>query len=390
MRKDVVGAAVLSAAAMFVILAAGAALFSGCVPADSERPAPIVVAPTVNAEYLAAGIDQPAALAFLPDGRVLFAEKNTGLIRVISNDELLDEPFAALAANTAGERGLLGVAAHPDFSKNNRVYAFYARSDTGTATSDPRAIVDYRVVYLTAAGDVADGGEVFVASIAATSGTTRIGGRIAFAPDGKLLIALGDFGDETTGQSSSSPAGKVLRLNDDGSIPTDNPTTGSAVLARGIRDPRGLTVEPLSGGVFLVDRNSGGHEEVNRIDAGANYGWPSVVGVASTSDELAFAAANGNYRDPFYESGSSAPGLSGGGFNPSGRYGPRVQNDFFYGEAGTRRVIHAVLSAESSEFSARTIFADGFPSAIVDVAFTPAGTMYVACETAILRLAPVR
>lgn len=377
-------------AAIGVLLGGGAFWVNGCVPSESDRPAPIVVAPTINAEYLVAGIDQPSALAFLPDGRVLFAEKNTGLIRVISGGELLDAPFAAVAANTAGERGLLGIAVHPDFARNGRVYAFYARSDTGAISSDPRAIVDYRVVYFTAAGDVADGGEIFVTTIAATSGTTRVGGRIAFAGDGKLLIALGDFGDETTSQSSNSPAGKVLRLNDDGTIPPDNPSAGSAIWARGVRDPRGLTVEPLSGGVFLVDRNSGGHEEVNRIDAGANYGWPSVVGVANTSSELAFSAANANYRDPFYDSGSSGPGLAGGGFNPSGRYGPRVQNDFYYGEAGTRRVIHAVLAADSNEFSARTIFADGFPSAIIDVAFTPAGTLYVACETAVLRLAPTK
>lgn len=367
---------------------AGALLGFGCGPLDSEKPAPIVVAQRVNAEYLAAGIETPSALAFLPDGRVLFTEKNTGQIRIIVDGNLLDEPFASVPVNTAGDRGLLGIAVHPDFARNGRVYVFYSRSDTGETTSDPRAIIDHRVVYFTANGDAADSGEIFVATLATTSEILRVGGRIGFAPDGKLIICTGDFGDETSAQSTNSPAGKVLRLNDDGTIPADNPTAGSAIYARGFRDPRGVAFEPISKGMFVVDHN-GSHDEVNRVDANRNYGWPDVVGVADTSDELAFAAANSDYSDPFYDSGSSAPGLVGGGFNPSGRYGPRVQNDLFYGESGARRVIHAVLSADSNEFSSRAIFADGFPSAIVDVTFTPSGTMYVACETAILRLAPV-
>lgn len=365
------------------------ALWGGCGPLEAERPAPLVVAPRLNAEYVASNIDPPSAMAFLPDGRVLFTEKSTGLIRIVVDGVLQTTPFAKVAANTAGERGLLGIAVHPDFSRNRRVYVFYSRSDTGETTGDPRAVIDHRVVYFEAGGDVADGGEIFVTSIPAATATSRVGGRIGFGQDGTLLICTGDFGDRSNAQSDNSLGGKVLRYRDDGTLPADNPRAGSPIYARGLRDPRGLAFEPVSQATFVIDRNDGGAEEVNRIEPGRNYGWPGVVGVANTSAELAFVAETDGYADPLYESGSAAPGLAGGGFNPSARYGQRVQNDFFYGETSTRRVIHAVLSANRDAFSARAVFADGFPSPIVDVAFTPAGTLYVACETAILRLAPV-
>lgn len=363
--------------------------YGGCGPLEGERPAPIVVAPRLNAEYVAVGIEPPAAMAFLPDGRVLFTEKNTGLIRIIVDGTLQAAPFAKVAANTAGDRGLHGIAVHPDFSRNRRVYVFYTRSDTGETTSDPRAIIDHRIVYFEAGGDVADGGEIFVTSIPASASTSRVGGRIGFGHDGTLLVCTGDFGNRSNAQSDDSLGGKVLRYRDDGTIPADNPRAGSPIYARGLRDPRGLAFEPVTRATFVVDRNDGGAEEVNQVEPGRNFGWPSVIGVANTSAELAFVAETSDYADPVYESGSSMPGLVGGGFNPGARYGQRVQHDFFYGESATRRVIHAVLTADRGAFSARAVFADGFPSPIVDVAFTPAGTLYVACETAILRLAPV-
>lgn len=362
----------------------------GCIPLPGETPPPFDVNANAKAETVVLGADWPTALGFAPDGRVFYAEKNTGRVRVISAGVLLDQPFATVPVNNAGTRGALGVALHPDFETNQRVYVFYSRSDTGETTSDPQAIVDQRVVYFEADGDVADGGEIFVASLPPGGSSGPIGGRLAFGPDGKLYVALGDLGDPDAAQDDDNLEGKLLRYNDDGTIPSDNPGGGSPIFARGLRNALGLAFDPVSGHAWLIDQNSGGHHEVNRSVSGTNLGWPEVAGVAKSAAQLEFVGSTPGYLDPIVESGLDAPGFVGGGFNPSERYGVSQRRQFFFGEAGTRVVRRLKLSDDRNAVEQNSIFAQNFPSAITDVAFTPAGTLYVACEDAIYRVAPIR
>jgi glucose/arabinose dehydrogenase len=365
-------------------------LAGGCLPFPGQAPTSLPAGDSLRSEFVVHGAQHPAGLAPAADGRVFYTEQDTGKVRVVGGGALLSDPLATVPVNHAGERGLLGIALHPRFDENHRVYVFYTRSDTGQVTDDPQAVVDHRVVYFEASGNVATGGEVFVASLPAGLGTGRVSGRIAFAADGKLLVGVGDL---TVAAAAADPqllAGKILRYNDDGTIPADNPVADSPVYARGLRDVRGLCVDPVDGTPTVIDRNANGREEVNRIRAGADYGWPAVVGRARTPAELTYAAEHSDYVDPIFDTGANEPGLVGGSFNPSGQYGPRVLQSYFIGEAARRRIIAAEFSDTRAAIAQSDVFANRMPGPITDVVFTPAGTLYVACEGAIVRVVPSR
>jgi len=360
----------------------------GCWPSSPEPP-PINVASGLQAVYLVTEAESPYALAAAADGRVFYTEKDTGQIRVIKGGVCLERPFATVPVNFAGDRGLLGIALHPDFKLNGRVYVFYSRSDTGQATDDPQAIVDHRVVYFEADPndpDVSRTPEIFVLSLAAGTSTTRIGGRIAFGSDRTLLVAFGDLGQDDAGQRNELLSGKILRYNDDGTIPDDNPAAGP-VYARGLRQPRGLALDPDSGYAFLIEESRDGVHEINRIRGGGNYGWPTIIGLADTAGEIEAAAQIPSYIDPIEESDQA---LIGATFNPAGKYGPDAQLDLFYAIADRGRVNRVELSADRTAVVATRLFAAGLPTPVTDLVFTPAGSLYVACRSAILRIDVVR
>lgn len=371
-------------------VAAGLVLVLGCLP-PPELPPPIDVADGVQAEYLVNGSATVSALAAAADGRVFYTEKETGQIRVIRQGVLLPEPVAAVPVNAAGDRGLLGIALHPRFRDNGRIYVFYARSDTGLTTDDPQALLDYRVVYfeLPDGADTAAGGEVFVASVPAGTSTRRIGGRLLFLPDRTLLAALGDQTVGPEAQVPDSPLGKLLRYNDNGTLPDDNPTAGSAVYARGLREPRGLALDPESGAAFVLEQCAGGVFELDRVQAGANYGWPVVSGRADTPVERTFAEQAEGYLDPLFDTGAERVQLAGLGFNPGTKYGPAERLRLHYGDSVTKRILSLALSADRASVTETATFAAGFRDPISDVAFTPSGTLYVACGGAVLRLRPL-
>jgi glucose/arabinose dehydrogenase len=367
----------------------GVLLLGGCPPQPAGTPPPFVAGSNLRAEYVVAAADHPSALAFPEDGRVFYAEKNTGQIRVVKDGVLLEAPFATMPVNFAGDRGLLSIALHPGFKTNGRVYAFYTRSDTGQSSDDPQAVVDHRVVYFTATetgSDVSTGAEVFVVSLPTASSLTRIGGRIGFAPDRALLVALGDLGDPDSAQDPDSPLGKILRYHDDGTVPRNNPSPDSAVYALGFCEPRGLTFDPQSGAPFVTERSADGFNEINLVQSGSNYGWPLVVGWADTPDELDFVAQHPEYGEPLAQSRGTYVGAA---FDPSGKYGPSLRLRLFYGLSDAAGVFSLELSLARTAAVAGQEFARGFPSAITDVAFTPAGTLYVACADAVLRVVPL-
>ena len=371
------------------LLAAGAWFLFGCAPSPTST-APINVAVGLQAEYAAPNAAYPYALSAAADGRVFYTEKNTGQIRVIKDGALLPDPFATVPVNFADDRGLLGIALHPKFQFNGRVYVFYTRSDTGQSTADPQAAVDHRIVYFSAQdnGDVATSGETFVVSLPLGLDTQRIGGRLAFAPDGTLYVGFGDTTDQDAAQRVDLPWGKVLRYNDDGSIPADNPTAASPVYALGFADPRGLTFDPQSGGGFVLDRSPSGTCEIDLLQPGGNYGWPPVVGFAESSDELAFVAQTTGYVDPLYD--SRGVELAGLWFNPSSKYGPGPLLQLFFGVRSAGETWHIGLTTDRTVLvGQQALFAHQFPVPLTDVGFTPAGTLYVATGGAVLRVVPV-
>ena len=231
-------------------------------------------------EQVVGNLANPTAMAFAPDGR-LFVALQGGQLRVIKNGALLSTPFLTVSVNSAGERGLVGVAFDPNFATNNFVYVYYTQS------ASP---IHNRVVRYTANGDVASGATFNVLDLENLSGATNHnGGAMHFGSDGKLYIAVGENANSANAQSISNRLGKMLRINSDGTIPSDNPSsfptiTGTtsgvnrAIWAVGLRNPFSFGFQPGTGRMIINDVGGNLREEIDDGIAGSNYGWPNSEG----------------------------------------------------------------------------------------------------------------
>lgn len=285
-------------------------------PAPSEPIQTVVSAATVPSgfvdEVFASGLTNPTAMEFAPDGR-LFVTQQGGQLRVITAaGALLSTPFLTVPVSSAGERGLLGVTFDPAFATNNFVYVYY------TATTPA---IHSRISRFTASGNVAvAGSELQIVNLEnLSSATNHNGGAIHFGPDGRLYAAVGENANSANAQTLVNRLGKMLRVNADGSIPTDNPffntATGNnrAIWALGVRNPFTFTFQRTTGRMFINDVGEVTWEEINDGIAGSNYGWPTTEG--PTTDPR-FRAPLFAYR----HSGGTPTGcaITGGAFyNPT-------------------------------------------------------------------------
>lgn len=218
------------------------------------------------------GLAFPTNMAFLPDGTLLFTEKETGNVRVVTpGGELLERPFITLPVIPDAERGLLGIAVHPDFEREPWVYLYF---------SDPTDGLN-RLVRVRADGVVATGNpETLLDGISAVAGYHN-GGDLVFAADGTLFVALGEAHESDRAQDEDDIGGKVVRLTADGGVPPDNPFgADNPVWSIGHRNSFGLCIDPQTGELWETENGPNVDDEVNLIDAGANYGWPLVTGRA--------------------------------------------------------------------------------------------------------------
>ncbi|MBI2288209.1 MAG: PQQ-dependent sugar dehydrogenase [Chloroflexi bacterium] len=220
------------------------------------------------AVFLVQGLEIPWALDFLPDGSMVLTER-PGRIRLIDSQEgLLAEPLLTIAEVIhRGEGGLLGIAVHPDFASNHFIYVYY--------TYQERDGLANRVVRFRKEGKTLLDKKIIIDSIPGAA--IHNGGRIRFGTDGLLYIATGDSSVADLAQDRDSLAGKILRLKDDGTIPPDNPFSGSPVYSLGHRNPQGLAWD-VQGRFWAVEHGSNATDELNLIKAGSNYGWPVIRG----------------------------------------------------------------------------------------------------------------
>jgi glucose/arabinose dehydrogenase len=258
-------------------------------------PAKAATVPNGFAETLyASGLGAPTAMAFAPDGRLFVADQD-GFLRVVKNGTTLSTPFVTLNVDPNGERGLLGVAVDPAFATNKWIYVYYTAKTPNTHN---------RVSRFTANGDVAAvGSELPILDLPAlSSARNHNGGAIHFGPDGGLYVAVGDNAQGSNSQSFTTTLGKILRINKDGTIPTDNPfynsTTGQnrAIWALGVRNPFTFAFQPGPGRMLINDVGQATWEEINDGITGSNYGWPEVEGPANDPRFRGpvFAYAHGN------------------------------------------------------------------------------------------------
>jgi len=224
---------------------------------------------------IADGLDGPWSMVFLPGGDMLVTER-PGRLRRISNGKLQTESISGLPESQLGTHGgLLDVALHPNFDSNHLVYLTYSKTgEQGVTTAVARGRLEGNRLLETK--------DIFVAD-AWTKGSLNPGSRVVFDKNGMLFASVGDRGPTTEplAQDLSNHNGKIVRLYDDGRVPSDNPFVGRAgakpeIYSYGHRNPQGMTVNPETGEVWASEHGPMGGDEVNIIKKGANYGWPVV------------------------------------------------------------------------------------------------------------------
>ena len=249
-----------------IIGIAGALIFSALVLTDSlPSNSPPLPAPTIDtAEILVTNLDKPWAIAFA-DERIFVSEKS-GKIHVVTPSGKLDSPLISLQTPEIFGGGLLGITTHPNFENNHYLYAYYTYEENENLWN--------KVIRITEENSKAV--EVITILDKIPGSAFSNGGVIKFGPDGKLYVGTGsvsDYSDEP--QNLDSLAGKILRLNDDGTIPSDNPFEKSFVFTLGHRNPTGLAWNS-QGQMYATDSGPTKNDEINLIKAGSNYGWPEV------------------------------------------------------------------------------------------------------------------
>ncbi|TNE57781.1 MAG: T9SS type A sorting domain-containing protein [Bacteroidetes bacterium] len=239
---------------------------------------------------LANGLN-PTAMALAPDGSLFLAQKDGRVLIVHADGSLHDEPFVHIAVDAYNERGLCGIALHPNFEQEPWVYLYY---------SIPGANRN-RISRILANGDFAmPGSEQVLLDLDILNGFIHNGGAMVFGPDENLYISTGDGANPSNAQNPKTVLGKILRITATGTIPEDNPfyaqSSGNnrAIYALGVRNPFSMSTDPLSGRIFFCDVGNGAWEEVNEVLPGKNYGWSLIEG------PQAGQALPGNYQDPLY------------------------------------------------------------------------------------------
>jgi len=243
-----------------------AVVFSALVLTSPTDPIPLPI-PNSNSEsdfvtILAENLDKPRAIAISGD-RIFVTEKD-GVIKVIQNNTLLESPLATLRGADVFDGGLLGIALHPNFSTNHYMYVFLTYEEDDDLWN--------KILRITELENKLQNAEIILDKIPGSSFTN--GGFMKFGPDEKLYVGTGTISDAShLPQDLDSLSGKILRLNDDGTIPDDNPFSNSHVYSLGHRNPQGMTWDD-NGNLFVAEFGPEKNDEINLIQAGKNYGWP--------------------------------------------------------------------------------------------------------------------
>lgn len=256
---------------------------------------------TVSAETIADGLDHPWGLAFLPDGSLLVTERS-GTMRLVKQGTL-SEPIENVPEVWAnGQGGLLDVALAPDFSTSNTIYFTYSQPGQGGAGT---ALASAKLVY-GSDGTELENVRTLVSMSKRTNKGQHFGSRIVISPEGKLFVTMGERGEQKRAQDYMDHAGSVLRVNADGTIPSDNPyADGKKALpeiwSKGHRNPQGATWDPITHSLLTLEHGAKGGDEINQPQAGKNYGWPVITyGVDYSGAKIGQGTAAEGYEQPLY------------------------------------------------------------------------------------------
>lgn len=377
--------------ALFATVALAAVL-----AAPSRAEPPILGEPaTADAKLfridtVAAGLDHPWSLAFLPDGGMLVTERNNGL-RLIRDGKLVEGRIEGLPeAFKEGQGGYFDVVLDPAFASNGYIYVAYAEGTSGANhTAVARARFD--------GAKLSDVTTILKNTPDKDTGA-HFGGRLAFLPDGTLLLTTGDgFQYREKAQDKSSGLGKILRFDTNGKPAADNPFIAEAgamplVYSYGHRNQQGLAIDPLTGIVYQTEHGALSGDEVNIIKPGLNYGWP----VATYSVDY-----SGSVISPYTDrEGMEAPLAvwKPERFAPSGlavyrgAMFPQWEGDLLAGGLAEMRVDRIDLDSDGKVLGREALFAD-LNERIRDVRVAPDGAIYLLTDTEdgkVLKVTPAR
>ena len=343
---------------------------------------------------VAEGLERPWGMAWLPDGSMLISEK-AGRLRLLKNGVLEPTPIAGVpSVMSSGQGGLMDVSIHPRFAENRFLYLTYAsgtadanRTRIARARFDGKALQDLRVIF-----------EVSQVK----SGTQHFGSRILWLPDGTMLVAIGDGGNPPVqlegdlirkqAQNLRSRLGKIVRLNDDGSIPRDNPfatnvNADPAIWSYGHRNIQGIAFDPGTKRVWVTEHGARGGDELNLAEAGKNYGWPLVTHSQEyAGGEISQERSRPGMVDPkVVWTPAAAP--SGLAFYTGARF-PAWRGNLFAGGLVSQDVRRIELDAAGNVRSQEEI---SIGQRVRDVRQSPDGLLYVLTDESngkLIRLEP--
>lgn len=335
---------------------------------------------------IASGLEFPWGMTFLPNGDILVTERE-GRLRLIQNGRLLPRPIEGLPENiyVAGQGGLLDVAIHPNFEENKLVYISYAgQGDGGAGTEVTRGVLKNNRL---------ENVEVIFAVEPKTSGALHYGSRLVFAEDGTLFITVGDrYHKMEEAQNLANHLGSIMRINDDGSVPEDNPFVGvegaqPEIYSYGHRNVQGITKRPSDHSIWSHEHGPKGGDEVNKLKPSANYGWPEITYGIDYSGEIISEETHkeGMEQPVIYWDPSIAP--SGMDFYDGDKF-PEWQGDLFVGALVKTHLRR--LEMDGDNITEQEVLLDGL-ARIRDVKSGPDGYLYILTDDLngkVLRLEP--
>lgn len=376
---------------LLYVLSAGCTAQTGPAPVSSDVPE----AQGWHTEVVIEGLSHPWSIAWLPDGSALITER-AGRLRLIRNGQLDPEPVAGLPPVLAhGQGGLLDIALHPDFAKNQWVYLTFAtgspeanRTALARGRFDGRALRDTEVIFRNA--DPKPGGQHF-------------GSRIVWLPDKSLLMSIGDGGNppisfngeniRNQAQNRGTHFGKIVRLKDDGTPHPDNPFANQPgakpeIWSLGHRNIQGMTRDPVSGRIWANEHGSRGGDELNMIEGGHNYGWPEVTySIEYWGPKISNETSRPGITDPLLVwTPSKAP--SGLTFYTGDIY-PQWKGDLFSGALKFHQIRH--IDLDGTRVAGEEKLTIG--QRVRDVRQGPDGYLYVLTDEddgALLRILPAK
>lgn len=283
-------------------------------------PASVLAAPSLRARTVQTGLSIPWDVAFAPGGQ-MFVSERPGRVKVFRSGR----PGAALLRNNpianvhaSGEAGVMGIAVDPNFNSNRFLYVCASRDHNGRWLNQ---VIRYKV-----RANWSLRWDRFVIRNGMKANTIHNGCAVEFGPDGRLWVTMGDAANPSRAQNPRSLNGKVLRVNRNGSIPSDNPvmpgtSSRTAVYSMGHRNPQGIAFHPTTGRAYAVEHGPEVNDEINWIRPGLNYGWPCVTGNGDPYNPVP-SCPGGPYTDPAWRSGAPTIATSGAAFVS----GPRWEN----------------------------------------------------------------